>query len=204
MFGVADYGAFVAAILLFLLIPGPGNLALIASTGQGGVRAGMTTCSGVIVADQAMMWLAMAGMATLLEAHPTAFLALQWLGAAYLAWLGIKMWLARFSAPQELQMQSRNYFRQGMLITLLNPQGIVFYMAFFPLFIDPETHQGVITFSVMAASVAVVNFLYSLTLVLLTHFLANRLRASPRVVQALEKMAGTCLIGFGIKLAISR
>lgn len=204
MLGVADYGAFVAAIFLFLLVPGPNNLALITSAGQAGVRAGMTTCSGVLIADQAMMWLAMAGMAPLLNSYPTAFSALQWLGAGYLAWLGVKMLFARSIEQQELQMQSRNYFRQGLLITLLNPQGLVFYMAFFPLFIDPKTHQGVTTFAVMAATVAVVNFLYSLTLVLLTHFLANRLRASPRVVVMLEKMAGTCLIGFGIRLAMSK
>ena len=52
MFGIADYGAFVAAVTVFLLIPGPGNLALITSTGQGGVRAGMVTGLGVIAADQ--------------------------------------------------------------------------------------------------------------------------------------------------------
>ena len=124
MFGVADYGAFVAAIVLFLAIPGPGNLALITSTGQGGIRSGMAACGGVIAADQVLMWLAVAGMAALLAAHPAAFAAL--------------------------------------------------------------------------------TFLYSLTVVLLTHFLADRLRANPRIVQALEKTAGTFIIGFGIKLAISK
>ena len=77
MFGVADYGAFVVAILLFLLIPGPGNLALITSTGQGGIRAGMATTLGVIAADQVLMWLAVAGVSALLAAHPALFHAVQ-------------------------------------------------------------------------------------------------------------------------------
>lgn len=204
MFGVADYGAFVAAIVLFLAIPGPGNLALITSTGQGGIRSGMAACGGVIAADQVLMWLAVAGMAALLAAHPAAFAALQWLGAAYLAWLGCRMLLARPGNQPVLNMQPHHYFRQGALITLLNPKAIVFYMAFFPLFVDPATHQGLSTFAVMAATVAALTFLYSLIVVLLTHFLADRLRANPRIVQALEKTAGTFLIGFGIKLAISK
>ena len=102
MLGVADYGAFVAAIVLFLMIPGPGNLALITSTGQGGVRAGMAACAGVIAADQVLMWLAVAGMAALLAAHPAAFAAMQWLGAAYLAWLGCRMLLAKPGAAPVL------------------------------------------------------------------------------------------------------
>lgn len=204
MFGVADYGAFVAAIVLFLAIPGPGNLALITSTGQGGIRSGMAACGGVIAADQVLMWLAVAGMAALLAANPAAFAALQWLGAAYLAWLGCRMLLARPGNQPVLNMQPHHYFRQGALITLLNPKAIVFYMAFFPLFVDPATHQGLSTFAVMAATVAALTFLYSLIVVLLTHFLADRLRANPRIVQALEKTAGTFLIGFGIKLAISK
>ena len=204
MFGVADYGAFVAAIVLFLAIPGPGNLALITSTGQGGIRSGMAACGGVSAADQVLLWLAVAGMAALLAAHPAAFAALQWLGAAYLAWLGCRMLLARPGSQPVLNMQPHHYFRQGALITLLNPKAIVFYMAFFPLFVDPATHQGLSTFAVMAATVAALTFLYSLIVVLLTHFLADRLRANPRIVQALEKTAGTFLIGFGIKLAISK
>ena len=204
MFGVADYGAFVAAIVLFLAIPGPGNLALITSTGQGGIRAGMAACRGVIAADQLLMWLAVAGMAALLAAHPMAFAALQWLGAGYLAWLGCRMLLARPGSQPVLNMQPHHYFRQGALITLLNPKAIVFYMAFFPLFVDPATHQGLPTFALMAATVAGLTLLYCLVVVLLTRHLAERLRANPRLVQVLEKTAGSFLIGFGIKLAISK
>ena len=204
MLGVADYGAFVAAIVLFLMLPGPGNLALITSTGQGGIRAGMATCAGNIAADQLLMWLAVAGVAALLVTYPTAFAALQWLGAAYLAWLGCRMLLARPGAAAVPKMHPHHYFRQGALITLLNPKAIVFYMAFFPLFVDPATHQGLPTFALMASTVAALTLLYSLAVVLITRLLAERLRANPRLVQMLEKTAGTFLIGFGIKLAVSK
>lgn len=204
MFGVADYGAFVIAIIVFLLIPGPGNLALITSTGKGGVRGGLAATLGVIAGDQVLMWLAVAGVAALLTAYPAAFHAVQWLGAIYLAWLGGQMLLAKPGAAPVLRIKTGHYFRQAMMITLLNPKAIVFYMAFFPLFVDPARHQGLKTFGVMALTIAALTFLYGLTVVLLTHFLAERLRANPVISRVLQKLAGLFLIGFGIKLALSR
>jgi threonine/homoserine/homoserine lactone efflux protein len=204
MLGVADYGAFVAAILIFLAIPGPGNLALITSTGKGGIAGGLAATMGVIAGDQVLMWAAVAGVAALLSTYPAAFNAVQWLGAAYLAWLGFRMLVAKPGDAPVLHIEPRHYFKQAGLITLLNPKAIVFYMAFFPLFVDPARHQGMVTFGLMAATIAVLTFAYGLTVVLLTHFLAERMRANPRIARVLEKLAGACLIAFGIKLAVSR
>jgi len=204
MFGISDYGAFVAAMIVFLLIPGPGNLALITSTSKGGVSGGMGATLGVIAGDQVLMWMAVAGVAALLATYPTAFAAVQWLGAIYLAWLGFKMLVAKPGSAPVLHIKPSHYFQQAFAITLLNPKAIVFYMAFFPLFIDPARHQGLLTFGVMAATIAVLAFLYGLVVVLLTHFLAERLRASPVIGRILEKIAGVFLIAFGVKLALSK
>ena len=203
-FGIADYPAFVVAILIFLLIPGPGNLALVTSTGKGGIRGGLAAGIGIILGDQVLLWLAVAGVAAVLTAYPPAFVAVQWLGAAYLAWLGWRMLRAKPGAPPVLNIKPGHYLRQAMGITLLNPKAIVFYMAFFPLFVDPAQHQGLLTFGVMALTIAALGFAYCLVLVTLTHTLAERLRANPVISAGLEKLAGICLIGFGIKLAMSR
>ncbi|MCX7662228.1 Leucine efflux protein [Tepidimonas fonticaldi] len=204
MFGIADYGAFVVAILVFLAIPGPGNLALVTATGKGGVRGGLAATLGVIAGDQVLMWLAVAGVAALLLAYPAAFAAVQWLGAAYLAWLGVRMLRARPGAAPVLHLRAGQYFRQSLMITLLNPKAIVFYMAFFPLFVDPARHQGLVTFGVMAATIAALTFAYGVVVVGLTHRLAERLRASPRLTTWLNRVAGTLLVGFGLKLALSK
>ncbi|WP_428423127.1 LysE family transporter [Methylibium sp.] len=204
MLGVADYGAFVVTVIVFLAIPGPGNLALITSTGKGGLRGGFAATFGVIAGDQVLMWLAVAGVAALLQAAPLVFGAVQWLGAAYLAYIGYRLITSRPGDAPVVQILPRHYFRQACAITLLNPKAIVFYMAFFPLFVDPAHHQGLSTFGLMAATIAVLTFLYGALVVLLTRRLADRLRASPRVVKALERMAGMLLIGFGVKLVLSR
>ena len=203
-FGIADYPAFVVAILIFLLIPGPGNLALVTSTGKGGIRGGLAAGVGIILGDQVLLWLAVAGVAAVLTAYPPAFVAVQWLGAAYLSWLGWRMLRAKPGAPPVLNIKPGHYLRQAMGITLLNPKAIVFYMAFFPLFVDPAHHQGLLTFGVMALTIAALGFAYCLVLVTLTHTLAERLRANPVITAGLEKVAGLFLIGFGIKLAMSR
>lgn len=203
MFGIADYGAFVAAIVVFLAIPGPGNLALVTSTSKGGLRGGMAATLGLIAGDQVLLWAAVAGIAALLAAYPAVFHAVQWLGAAYLGWIGFKMLTAKPGAAPILDIRPGHYARQAFTITLLNPKAIVFYMAFFPLFIDPARHQGVVTFGVMALTIATLTFLYCLAMTLLTHFLAERLRANPRISSAFQKLAGVFLIGFGVKLATS-
>ena len=204
MFGITDYGAFVVAIIVFLAIPGPGNLAILSSTGQGGVRGGLASTLGIIAGDQILMWSAVAGIAAVLKAYPAAFAAVQWLGAAYLAWLGARMILAKPGEGAVLQLKPSHFMRQSFFITLLNPKAIVFYMAFFPLFVDPVHHQGLLTFGVMAVTIASITFIYSAIVIALTHHLAERLRASPRIGQTLEKIAGTFLIGFGLKLALSK
>jgi threonine/homoserine/homoserine lactone efflux protein len=114
------------------------------------------------------------------------------------------MLTAKPGAAPVLNIRPRQYFRQALAITLLNPKAIVFYMAFFPLFVDPARHQGLLTFGVMALTIAVLTFLYCLAATLLTHFLAERLRANPRISAAMEKLAGVFLIGFGIKLAANQ
>jgi leucine efflux protein len=204
MFGVTDYGAFVVAVIVFLAIPGPGNLALITSTGKGGVLGGLAATLGVIAGDQVLIWLAVAGVATLLAASPVLFNGVQWLGAAYLAWLGWRMITAKPGGAPVLHIHAGQYFRQALTITLLNPKAIVFYMAFFPLFVDPQRHQGLPTFAFMAATVAGLTFLYGALAVGLTWHFAERLRASPTATRWLNRVAGTMLLGFGVKLALSR
>ncbi len=202
MFGIADYGAFVVAIIVFLAIPGPGNLALLTATGKGGVRSGMAATLGVIAGDQVLLWLAVAGLSALLINYPSLYSSIQWAGAAYLIGLGYSLFSAKPGDAPMLDMKPDHYFRQALFITVLNPKAIVFYMAFFPLFVDPAIHLGLVTFAVMAATIAALTLAYGLVVVLLAHHLAERVRANPLATVMLNKIAGALLIGFGLKLAL--
>jgi leucine efflux protein len=204
MFGITNYSAFVIAFILLLLLPGPGNLALITSTSKGGVKGGLAATFGVMLGDQVLLWFAVAGVAALLRTYPQAFQAVQLLGAAYLAWLGFKLLLAKPGDQPILNIRPRHYFYQALVITLLNPKAIVFYMAFFPLFIDPVRSQGLVTYAAMSATILTLAFIYCVTVVLISHFMAERIRSNPLATSVLQKLAGVFLIGFGVKLALSK
>jgi leucine efflux protein len=200
MFGISDFGAFCAAVLLFLALPGPGTFALLTSTGKGGYRAGAAATLGLIVGDQVLLWLAVAGVAALLAAHPDVFSAVQYGGAAYLAWIGLKLIVAREGSASPIRIEPRHYARQAFLITLLNPKAIVFYMAFFPLFIDPATHRGGVTFLAMATTIAVLTAAYCLTLCAFAQAVAQKVKENRRFARWLQRLAGVFLVGFGIRL----
>jgi len=204
VFGVTDIGAYVLAVIVFLAIPGPGNLALLTSTAQGGLRGGLLATLGVIVGDQMLIWAAVAGLAALLLAMPLLFGLLQWAGALYLTWLGVRLIRSAGTAGSVIQISAGRYFSQSLLITMLNPKAIVFYLAFFPLFIDPQQHQGLITLGVMAAIAASLTFLYGLILCSVALRVAAHWGHRPMLAVWLNRAAGLVMIGFGVRMLVLR
>ncbi|MBU6190290.1 MAG: LysE family transporter [Betaproteobacteria bacterium] len=204
MFGITDSGAYVLAVIVFLAIPGPGNLALLTSTAQGGLRGGLLATLGVIAGDQVLIWAAVAGMAALLLAMPVLFGLLQWAGALYLIWLGVRLIRATDAGGAVISMSSGRYFRQSLLITVLNPKAIVFYLAFFPLFIDPQQHRGLLTFAVMAFIAAFLTFLYGLILCSVAIRVSASWGGRPRLGRWLNRLAGLVMIGFGLRMILVR
>jgi leucine efflux protein len=208
MFGIADYGAFCAAVLLFLALPGPGTLALLTATGLSGPRGGASAVAGLVLGDQVLLWLAVAGVAALLAANPAGLQILQWAGAAYLVWIGLQLLLARGdaaagSAGGLLRITPGRYGRQAFLITLLNPKAIIFYMAFFPLFVDPARHRGLVTFAAMAVTIAVLSVLYCAVLVAFAQALRARVQAHGWLAKLLRRGAGAALVAFGLRMGLS-
>jgi threonine/homoserine/homoserine lactone efflux protein len=200
MFGITDFGAYCAAILLFLALPGPGTFALLTSTAKGGFRGGAAATFGVIAGDQVLLWLAVGGVAALLAANPGVFHAVQYAGAAYLGWIGLKLLIAKEGDALPIHIEPRQYARQAFLITLLNPKAIVFYMAFFPLFIDPAQHRGAVTFAAMAVTIAVITAAYCLTLCAFATAISEKVKHHQRIARLCQRLAGLCLIGFGLRL----
>jgi leucine efflux protein len=201
VFGVSDYPAFALAVLVFLALPGPGTLALLTATARGGLRAGYAALAGLMLGDWLLMLAAMVGVAALLIAHPLLFKAVQYLGVAYLVFVGLQLLRTGGRAGTLLPMQAGRWLRQAFLITLINPKAIVFYMAFFPLFIDPARYQGASTLLAMGLTISAITLVYGSLLLLAGQWAARRLRAHRKLGQWLARLAGVTLIGFGARLA---
>lgn len=201
LMGITDAWQLIIATMVFLLLPGPGTFCILTCTAKQGLRGGFASLAGIMLGDAVLMLLAAIGVAALLQAHPVLFKGLQYLGAGYLAYLGLQLLFAKSEGiGAAVPFSNLADFRRGFLVTIINPKAIVFYMAFFPLFIDPATHRGSVTFIAMAAIISCCTLLYGSLLVLAGNAAAVRLKSDRRIASLASKAAGIFLIGFGIKL----
>lgn len=204
MFGIENYGSFVAAILVFQAAPGPGTLAILNATARNGVGAGLAAVGGTLAGDFVYMVAAVAGLAAVLQTFPAVFQALQWLGAAYLVWIGIGLLRARVDPAadgNESRRRAGAYFRQALAVSLTNPKVVLFFVAFFPLFLSPGATPS--TLVAMMVHVTALSLAWQAGLVLIGDEVARRLRRFPAARRLANRAAGVALIGFGAKLALA-
>lgn len=136
MIVISDFTAFLVASTLLILSPGPGTLAILGSA-TASRRAGFATLAGTSTGDAILMGAAAVGTAALLTANPLAFQVLKYGGGVYLVWLGIKSVLSKEQGFAIVRPAEGEAYRRSLLVTLLNPKAIVFFMAFFPQFVAP-------------------------------------------------------------------
>ena len=134
--------AYTLVTTTFLLIPGPTIILVISYSLLRGRQAVIALVLGVGLGDLTAMSLSFLGVGVLLQTVTTAFYLIKWLGAAYLIWLGIKMWCS-VSELTDLDKKNRSHswreiFSSAFITTALNPKSIVFFLAFIPQFIEPE------------------------------------------------------------------
>jgi threonine/homoserine/homoserine lactone efflux protein len=194
--------AFVAATAVMLAIPGPTILLVVGQSLGGGSRAALPLVAGVALGDLTAMTLSLAGLGALLAASATLFAVLKFAGAAYLVWLGIRMWRAPVGAAAAAALGPRRAFREAYVVTALNPKSIAFFVAFVPLFIDPSrgfAPQAVVLVATFVTLAALNAGLYAM--------LASRLSGAvgrPAVRRAFNRAGGTLLVGAGLATAAMR
>lgn len=201
--GITDVRQLMVATIIFLMLPGPGTFCILTCSARHGLHGGFAAVAGLMLGDIVLMFLAGIGVAALLHANPVLFKGMQYLGAAYLAYLGARLLMTKEKdkgVAASTPFSDRVDFRRGFFVTLMNPKAIVFYMAFFPLFIDPATEQGASTFIVMGAVICTCTLFYGSLLVLAGNAAARRLARHRKIATLASRAAGIFLIGFGIRL----
>ena len=193
-----SWAAFTAASAVLLIIPGPTVLLVVSYALGQGWRTVLPMTVGVALGDFTAITLSMLGLGALLATSATLFTILKWVGAAYLVYLGIRLWRAGGTldaAPRTDAVSAAKMLGHAWLVTALNPKSITFFVAFLPAFLDPKADfltQMVVfetTFLVLAFANA---FGYALVADRARGFVAN-----PRAIGVVNKVGGGLLIGAG-------
>lgn len=195
--------AFVVASAVLVAIPGPTILLVISYALGHGRRFALATVTGVTLGDFTAMTASMLGLGALLTASASTFTILKWIGAAYLVYLGIKLWRAPVSQSWddaatggELHGSSRRVLLHTYLVTALNPKSIVFFVAFLPQFVDaamPIVPQMAIFEATFLMLAAINASCYALMATM-----ARNSIGKPAVQRIVNRTGGSLLIGAGI------
>jgi len=197
---------FAGVATLIVVSPGPDLMLVTRSVLAGGRHAGLLTAAGIALGSTMWAMAAVAGLATLLSASPDLLTIIRWLGAGYLAWIGVRTLRSARTATIRAQGESMRVdqswtgpFQTGLISNALHPGQIIFYTSILPQFIDPArdpTRQAIVLGAVFAAIVLTWFSTYAVLVSKLRMQLWNRL--APR----LTLVAGAVLIGLAARLVV--
>ncbi|KPF59560.1 hypothetical protein D621_03925 [beta proteobacterium AAP51] len=212
--GPAELAVFATAVFVLNATPGVDFLLTVSRTLQGGVRAGVAAACGIAAGCVVHALAAAFGLAALLALHPQAFQLIQWAGAAYLVWLGLKMlrqaWrggaadaaAAGTTGTPRLQPWGAD-FRSGLLTNVLNPKVALFFLAFLPQFVPATSPSATSSFLLLGAWFVAQGLVFLLLLVALAARL-RRLQARPAVARALQAFGGLLFVALALRLLRER
>ncbi len=203
--------AFVLASIVLLAIPGPTVVMVVGQALSNGRTVALASVLGVGLGDLVAATASIAGVGALLAASAEGFMVLKWAGAAYLVFMGVKLWRNPPQPNEAADMaetggpaagRAGRVFRDTFVVTVFNPKGLVFFAAFVPQFVAPER-----PFAAQAAVFVVTFVVLGVVNAALYARLAASARAflkKPRALIAAGRIGGACLIGAGVASAFVR
>jgi len=192
---------FFIAIFIFGITPGPGVFAILAKAMVEGTSRCFMLALGMTCSDIIYLTLACLGLATIAEHWSGLFTLIRWIGAAYLIWLGIKLFTSKpsvdNSAPAAGKRSSMEFI-QGFLISASNPKVILFYIAFLPTFMDLKALDN--NDIALAAGLTLFALMLGLMLIAFCAHWASKRLQSPTAIKRLNQTAGSIMMGAGVYL----
>lgn len=198
--------AFLAVSLLLGFSPGPDNLFVLMQTMSQGRRAGVLVvlglCTGLVVHTVAVAL----GVAAVFAASPTAFVIVKFVGAAYLAWLAWQAWRAPVSAGlpgRGADLPAMRLYGRGVIMNLTNPKVVLFFLAFLPQFVAPNSGPIALQLCWFGLIFIVATLISFGVVILLADFIGHRLRRSAGAQRFLNRASALVFVGLALRLAIS-
>lgn len=212
MFGIENYWGFILTGILLNITPGSDTMYIITRSVSQGNKAGLYSVLGIVSGILVHTVLAALGLSILLAKSPLAFTIVKYIGASYLCYLGLKMLRSKAESviaeglthdeklTQTKSLDYKKIYKQGVLTNAFNPKVALFFLAFFPQFIDPSYADSTISFLILGLTFAVTSLLWCLFLTLLASRFSQKLRENPAIESRLNNISGLVFIGLGIKL----
>jgi RhtB (resistance to homoserine/threonine) family protein len=208
MFGIHDFGLFLAAGILLNVTPGPDTVYILGRSIAQGREAGIASALGICIGSIFHSCAAALGLSAVLATSAIAFAAIKLLGGAYLIFLGIKMLLDRrrqLSLPSNFRHRTTiAAFRQGVFTNVLNPKVALFFLAFLPQFIDPASNMKVFAFLMLGLTFVTTGTIWCLILAWFASAFSERLRTNETIGQWLNRAAGALFVFLGLRLATAK
>jgi threonine/homoserine/homoserine lactone efflux protein len=198
---------FVVTSLVVIVTPGQDMILVMSRSIAQGSAAGLATAAGVSTGLLGHTLLAGVGLGSILLASETLFVVLKLVGAAYLVYLGVRL---LFAKPAALELAGagaaplRRLWVQGALSNLSNPKIAIFYFAFLPQFVAPDTAHPTALLLMLGAAFAALTFLVKGPVGWFAGALSAWLRARPRVLVGMHRTSGAVLVALGVRLAFER
>ena len=208
MFGIHEFGIFLAAGFLLNLTPGPDTLYILGRSVAQGREAGIASAFGISLGSIFHTCAAALGLSAILATSAKAFAAVKLLGGGYLVFLGMKMILDRrreLALPSNFRRRTTlAAFRQGVLTNVLNPKVALFFLAFLPQFIDPASNMEIAAFITLGLTFVTTGTIWCLVLAWFASSFSKRLRNNDAIAQWLNRTAGTLFVFLGLRLATAK
>jgi leucine efflux protein len=209
--GITNIWTYVLGTVAIILLPGPNSMYVLSVAARRGVPAGYAGACGVFIGDAVLMTLSAGGVASLMRAEPALFMVVKYAGAGYLCWIGFGMlrgawrrWRSPAPAAAAVpdgQVDERNPFRRALVVSLLNPKAILFFISFFIQFVEPGYAYPAVSFLVLGTIAELVSAAYLTALIFTGSYLATQFRRRRKLSSALTTGVGAIFIGFAAKLA---
>ncbi|UQA93952.1 leucine efflux protein LeuE [Streptomyces halobius] len=224
MLGITDLSTYLAGLALIILLPGPNSLYVVSVAARRGPRVAYRAAAGVLCGDAVLMALSAGGVASLLQASPVLFAIVKFAGAGYLTWLAVGMlrgawslWRGReartprtaegaaehAAPPAAPKAAGERPYRRALVVSLLNPKAILFFISFFVQFVDPSYAHPALSFLTLGAWAELFSFTYLTILIFSGTFLAATFRRRKRLTAGLSAGAGAAFLGFAAKLSLA-
>lgn len=210
MFGIIQFPLFLIAVTALNLTPGPDIAYVAGQSIAQGKRAGILSALGVSLGGCAHTVACAVGLTALIAASPGAFMAIKWVGAAYLTYLGIRMLLSSAgnatneATPDAPQLSRGTLLFRGFVTNASNPKVLLFYIAFFPQFVAADSAHKTAAFLVLGAVFVTLGLLNDCVVAWLAARAARAVRSKPVVRRWIDRVIGAGFIGLGVRLALTK